>query len=110
MGHMSDTSFPNGQLDVVYILQKFKQNGRRLYCSYHLDSNVHIIYIGASRSFNRQLVSRAVTGDLDSYVPPLPLVLKKSSGVSMDSYRTVIKGQREQNTTKKLTIFQHRVQ
>ena len=33
-----DTSFPDRELDVVYRLQKFKQNGRRLYCSYQLDS------------------------------------------------------------------------
>ena len=59
--------------------------------------------------FNRQLVSRVVTGDLDGYVSPLPLVPKKTSGVSTDSKGTVIKGKREQNTTKKLTIFQHRV-
>ena len=38
-GHLSGTSFPDGELDVVYRLQKFKQNGRRLYCSYQLDSN-----------------------------------------------------------------------
>ena len=36
---VSGTSFPDGELDIVYRLQKFKQNGRRLYCSYQLDSN-----------------------------------------------------------------------
>ena len=32
-GHLSDTSFPDGELHVVYRFQKFKQNGRLLYCS-----------------------------------------------------------------------------
>ena len=41
-GHLSGTSFPDGELDVVYWLQKFKQNGHRLYCSYQLDSNFHL--------------------------------------------------------------------
>ena len=34
--------FPDGELDVVYRLQKFKQNSRHLYCSYQLDSNFQL--------------------------------------------------------------------
>ena len=40
--NLSDTSFPDGELDVVYRFQKFEQNGRRLYCSYQLDSNFRL--------------------------------------------------------------------
>ena len=41
-GHLSGTPFPDGELDVVYRYQKFKQNGRLLYCSYQLDSNFQL--------------------------------------------------------------------
>ena len=41
-GHLSGTPFPDGELDVVYRLQKIKQNGRLLYCSYQLVSNFQL--------------------------------------------------------------------
>ena len=40
---MSDTSFPDGELDVVYRLQKFEQNERCLYCSLQLDWNFQLL-------------------------------------------------------------------
>ena len=42
-GHLSGTPFPDGELDVVFRLRKFKENGRLLYCSYQLDSNFQLL-------------------------------------------------------------------
>ena len=43
MGSLSDTSLLDRELDVVYRLEKFKQNGGRLYFLYQLDSNLLLL-------------------------------------------------------------------
>ena len=56
---MSGTSFPDGELSVVKRLQKFKQNGRRLYCSYQLDSNFQL-FIFSWRDLKNLLTMAAI--------------------------------------------------
>ena len=72
MGYLSDTSFPDRELDVVFKLEKFKQNGGHstvyTFCSIQIFKCYY--FLNATLKTDQKLLANAFSASLIDSTPP----------------------------------------